>query len=581
MAALKTLLARAASSVPNPSPAQKQIVSSLEGLRARLDEGLLRVAALGQFKRGKSTLLNALLGAPLLPAGVVPVTAIPTFIGAGGEPSARITFLNNEQPLPVFGEIEIRRALERFTSEAQNPHNRLNVGKVEIEFPSEFLAHGIQLIDTPGVGSTFLHNTQAAQAVLGECDAALFVLSADPPITEVEVGYLREVQKLIPKLFFILNKNDLLDAQERCLAEEFLAGVLKQQPTLGEGIRIFCVSGKRGLQAKLDGNLDVLAESGIGRLQDVLTEELAREKQEIVHSAARLRAISLAGDLLFQTELERKALLMPQEELRQKAIVFEESVSRFETEKRALSDFMFVDRRHLLEELDTRVDRLWKEAQGEMRQLLEDISAQRIAAKEARDLIGTALSRSFEDAFPKVIELFKTKLSERLGAHRQRADALLNLVRQTAANLMEISVSLPRSEEAFEIKRAPYWVTPEASVSLLALSSGALTRFLPESLRERRLYWTLSAQAERAILRNIANLDWAMRQNIEDAFRDFESALSEQVEKALQATREALQLALDRHAAKSQEIGVYVREAERSVASLSEILAELQDQDSV
>ena len=82
MASLDTLLARATSSVPRPTAAQQELLVRLSRLRTRLDEGLLRVAVLGQFKRGKSTLLNALLGVPLLPTGVTPVTAIPTFIKA-------------------------------------------------------------------------------------------------------------------------------------------------------------------------------------------------------------------------------------------------------------------------------------------------------------------------------------------------------------------------------------------------------------------------------------------------------------------------------------------------------------------
>ncbi|MGA3341693.1 MAG: hypothetical protein ABSD11_13955, partial [Methylocella sp.] len=62
MASLDTLLARATSSVPHPTAAQQELLVRLSRLRTRLDEGLLRVAVLGQFKRGKSTLLNALLG---------------------------------------------------------------------------------------------------------------------------------------------------------------------------------------------------------------------------------------------------------------------------------------------------------------------------------------------------------------------------------------------------------------------------------------------------------------------------------------------------------------------------------------
>jgi ribosome biogenesis GTPase A len=67
------------------SNAGAQILERLSRLQARLDEGLLRVAVLGQFKRGKSTLLNALLGAPVVPIGVTPVTAIPTSRAASGK----------------------------------------------------------------------------------------------------------------------------------------------------------------------------------------------------------------------------------------------------------------------------------------------------------------------------------------------------------------------------------------------------------------------------------------------------------------------------------------------------------------
>jgi Dynamin family len=69
-ASLDQLLARAISSTRGSSDAQRQILERLGDLRTRFEEGRLRVAVIGQFKRGKSTLLNALLGAPVLPTGV-------------------------------------------------------------------------------------------------------------------------------------------------------------------------------------------------------------------------------------------------------------------------------------------------------------------------------------------------------------------------------------------------------------------------------------------------------------------------------------------------------------------------------
>ena len=522
---------------------------------------------------------NALLGLPLLPSGVIPVTAIPTFVRAGTGAKARITFSDGKAASEFSGEADIQSALEQHISEVRNPRNCLQVEKVEIEFPSDFLKRGVMAIDTPGVGSTFLHNTETAGAVLGECDAALFVLSADPPITEVEVKYLRDVQKLIPKIFFILNKVDLLDASEKALAERFLADVLAEQAGISPPVRIFCVSARRGLRAKQEANAPLLAESGIKHLQDVLADELAREKRAIVLSVVRMRAAALVEELLFQGELEHKALLLPQDELKRKAAIFEDSASGFENERQSLSDVMAIDRSRLLKELNAQTDLLWKKTQSDIGELLETIAARRREEKEARDELEAALTQRFEEAFPAFIEVFKAKLQERLAVHRERADGLLRLVRQTAANLMDIAVSLPRSEEAFEVKRTPYWVAAEATVSLIGLSKGALSSLMPKSMRDRQLYRNLAADAGKAVVNNISNLEWAVKRNVEDAFVHFQAALSEQLDKALQMTREAFQLALERHATRSEAIGSYIKEAEQSLAALRKILAELQDQE--
>jgi hypothetical protein len=67
-----------------------------------------------------------------------------------------------------------------------------------------------------------------------------------------------------------------------------------------------------------------------------------------------------------------------------------------------------------------------------------------------------------------------------------------------------------------------------------------------------------------------------MRQNIEEGFRRFESSLSEQLGSALQATLQAMRVAIERRTARIEEIDEYVKESTRSVASLSDIFTELQ-----
>ena len=448
--------------------------------------------------------------------------------------------------------------------------------RVAIEVRSDFLDEGIVLIDTPGVGSTFLHNTRTAEAVLSECDAALFVLSADPPITEVEMNYLDKVRALIPSIFFVLNKIDLLDAAEKELAERFLAAALAERRPTEPPDRIFALSAKQGLQAKLTNDTGALEASGLQRLERLLAGELARNKRTILLATGRLRLISLLSELAFQSELERKALLTPVEELKQKAATFEASVAKFETERQRLTDLLSIDCKRLLKDLDAEADRVWNGARGELRQIVADTVDVSVERRPARERIAAALSRYFEQALGASVSLFRAKLDERVSGHRDRAGALVNLVRQTAAELMQISVNLPQSGEAFQLVREPYWVAPEPSISLLNSSASAAARLLPRALRERRARDHLIAEAERAALRNVANLDWALRQNIEDSFRRFEYSLSEQLDLALRATRQALQLAQRRGAVRSQAIEADVEEADRCVTELANILAELQ-----
>jgi ribosome biogenesis GTPase A len=571
---VSALLAQAKAAIPFPSHAQAAQLAKLDELQARLDDARLRVAALGQFKRGKSTLLNALLGAPILPMGVTPVTAIPTFIRAGEALSVRIVLKDERGTVVVGAGEEAPRLLEEFTSETQNPHNRRRVADVTIEAPSDFLAEGVILVDTPGVGSTFLHNTTAAESALADCDAALFVLSADPPITEVEIDYLEKVRKLVPRIFFVLNKADLLEDLERTTAERFLASVLRERGFAApEGI--FVVSSRRARRAQLNDDARALEQSGVADLERALASKLAREKRSILDVTGRQRLGAVISDLLFQSEFECKALLTPEDELRRKAETFESSAHQFESERRRLSDLLSLDRRELLRDLEAHTDQVWNEARAEAHRLIDEIDDSRIETPEARAKIAEALAAYFENSLGEEVGLFRDRVDSATKSHSDRAGVLINLVRQTAADLLDIPVSATHAEEVFQAAREPYWVAPEPIPSLIDVSASVAALLLPRKQRQRRARKILTEQAERAALRNVANLEWSLRQNIEDSVRRFETLLTDQLGLALQATREALQIAQQKRATRSEAIEAEVAEAKRAIATLSAILSEL------
>ena len=158
---------------------------------------------LGQFKRGKSSVVNALLGRDVLPTGVVPLTTVPTFLRTGRPAKATIRFEDgrDEEVAP--------ESLDVYVTERGNPGNEKGVERVEVTCPARHLIDGLVLVDTPGVGSAERDATERAFGFLPRVDAGLVVLSADPPIGELELELVRRTAELTPHLFFAFNKVDL------------------------------------------------------------------------------------------------------------------------------------------------------------------------------------------------------------------------------------------------------------------------------------------------------------------------------------------------------------------------------------
>ena len=176
----------------------------------------LYVAVIGEFKRGKTTLINALLGTDLLPTGVLPVTAVPALVRFGARPRATLRLLNGAEE-----DIDID-ALRGFLTEQENPANHKGVREAIIEYPAPVLQSGLVLVDTPGTGSVHRHNTQAAVDFLPRVDVALLVLTVDAPLSDAETRLLEEVASTAARIAICLNKVDRLTPDETRAALDFV-----------------------------------------------------------------------------------------------------------------------------------------------------------------------------------------------------------------------------------------------------------------------------------------------------------------------------------------------------------------------
>lgn len=144
------------------------------------------VAVLGQFKAGKSSLVNHILGADILPTDVVPVTAIVTQIRYSSVPSAIIQYLNGTERTVAQEEIG------RYVTERENPENIKKVAQVIVEHPAMEELRNVILVDTPGLGSFYRHNSTVTLDWLPYTGVALIAVSAERPLSEEDIELARK-----------------------------------------------------------------------------------------------------------------------------------------------------------------------------------------------------------------------------------------------------------------------------------------------------------------------------------------------------------------------------------------------------
>lgn len=300
---------------------QHRLAEEATALSARASEGRFYVACVGQFKRGKSTLLDALIGDRVLPTGVVPVTAVPTVVRHGTRRSARV-----QEDAGSWREIP-PETLAEYVSEELNPHNEKGVTGVEVFVPSTLLESGICLVDTPGLGSIFEGNAAATRAFVPHVDAAIVVIGADPPLAGEELILVETIARQVTDLLFVLNKADRVSASERAEATAFARRVLERRLSRAVG-RIFEVSAKERLE-------------GIGPPRDwdafvTRLDGLARQSGRALAATAANRGLHrLARQLTALVAAERESLVRPLEESERRNTALGRTVADAE---QALSD---------------------------------------------------------------------------------------------------------------------------------------------------------------------------------------------------------------------------------------------------
>ncbi len=322
----------------------ERIFQGLQDLQRDMAGDFYTVVVLGEFKRGKSTLVNVLLGKSLLPMNVLPETATINAIMYEEKPRLCVVQRDGTQ---VQGEVS-RDFLQQYSArEAGNEAEK--VSYIKIGYPCEMLKDKVVLVDTPGVSDLNEQRSEVTYRFLPKANAVLFVLDANSPLKKTEKEFIEE--KLLPlginNILFILNKYDAVDEEEE---EDFLPTVrnrlfhafqMDEKEAQLRDISLVPFSAKWALEGLEKGNDKMMRLSGLPQLQEKLAAMLMAsqvEKEKVAGYRHRLGWLLSA----LEREMAREYALGSSdvEELEQASAVLRKTVEDKAGQKEKVGEYV-------------------------------------------------------------------------------------------------------------------------------------------------------------------------------------------------------------------------------------------------
>jgi len=537
----------------------------LAALRDRLAAARLRVLVAGEAKRGKSTLINALLGRPVLPSGVTPLTALATTVRYGQDPHAEVRFGDGHEekhPLAALGDL---------VTERSNPRNRRGIAAVTVFVDAPVLADGVELVDTPGTGSVYQWDTDAAHQALETMDAAVLVLTADPPVSASERDLLAKIGDLSVTTFAVLNKADHLDAAGLAEAAEFTSRVLAEAGYAG---RVYPMSAR----AALDGG-----DPGFAAFAADFSAYLASRGRCDLAASAAGHARRITRSLLDEVALTRRAAQLRAGDaagrverfgarLAEVAVHGRDAVAIADAESArllvALNDAAEADAPRLGRQVTAELGAL---LDGELRTAAADQIEQR--GRERLVALTVAAADAWRQRQRERIEHRLADTDARLAAEEK---AELEVLRESAAELLGLDLAVPEPGGRLAEDRRFFYTAAEdpGQTELLA---GAVRRRLPGELGRRAAREHLRREAPELTERQIGRARGDLQYRLAEATRALAQVVERRYADGTERMRAALRAAAELRAASGTEAARMESDLAGREAALRRVLSVLDE----
>lgn len=346
------------------------------------------VAIVGEFKRGKSTLINALLGEEVLPADVLPATATLNRVTYSETPYVEVEYKDGTSE-----NVDINKLADYVTKLSYESEKRAeSVKQATVHYATDFCKNNVDIIDTPGLNDDE-QMTNVTLSILPEIDAAVFVISANSPFSQFEKEFLEKkmLTSDMGRIIFAVNcfgtfsKEDedrIVETVEKRIGSYVME---KAKMVMGENSKEFAVYkrkigkprvigvyAKKALMAKESKDEKMLEESNFPTFEKALETMLTKERGSITLQILANKIISSGSEIINSIVLRENSLMMETDEFMDKYNAAIEEIDEIRTKKRA--EFVRINEaaNQVFESLQPILDGYWTQIEETAMQVIDD-----------------------------------------------------------------------------------------------------------------------------------------------------------------------------------------------------------------
>lgn len=520
-------------------------------IKQKLIDDSFNLVVLGEFKRGKTTFLNAFLGADILPTDVLPLTSIVTLIRFGQEIRIEVNFINGDIKTITPDE------LLDYVTEAGNPGNEKKVKQVLLKHPSPYLKDGIMLIDTPGVGSIYQNNTDETYNYLPKVDAAIFLLSSDQPISQSEIEFLKDITRYSAKTFFILNKIDYLSEKDRQKTLGFSKKVLIERAGLTD-VNIHPLSAKLALEGKIEQDVNKLKASNFQLFTATLENFLLSGKGLAAIGAACNKGRNAAYELRLGLELEMKALGIPIEELKAKIALFDEMVKELRQEQEDNSYIFKGEMNKVYHELEREITTFQVSYNETLTREIDQIyHKQGLSGRKLmsyiENYIENRIRTAFEERRPEIEIKIRDTFDKVVLRFTNRTNRIVGELLKQSAEIFDLRLEGFTEMEALTDETSLYYIFGEQQTMLVPDTIKLYALFLPKFLSGPMIMSEMRKKIERELDRNCGRLRTDYNERIIKSANGFKNLFEKKFDTAIEGTRLVLTRTIEKRERSEKE----------------------------